>query len=105
MFVHSVYFWLRDDLRAAERAEFVDGVNSLATIETVRHGYVGVPADTNRAIIDRSYSYSLVVAFDDVDGHDAYQVHPVHDRFRERCAPYWHRVLIYDSVGEDRARG
>lgn len=105
MFVHSVYFWLRDDLTAAERAEFVDGVHSLATIESVRHGYVGVPADTERAIIDRSYSYALVAVFDDVEGQDAYQVHPVHDRFRERCAPFWQRVVIYDSVDDGPPRG
>ena len=99
MFVHAVYFWLRDDLTQEEKAEFVKGVNSLTTIETVRRGYVGVPAETDREIIDRSYSYALTVVFDDEAGHDVYQTHPVHDRFRDTCASYWRRVLIYDSAG------
>src|SRR5215208_4641483 len=60
MFVHSVYFWLRDDLTPAARATFVDGVRSLTTIETVQHGFLGTPASTNREIIDQTYSYALV---------------------------------------------
>ena len=99
MFVHAVYFWLRDDLTADERARYDAGVASLLGIPQVRHGWAGVPADTDRPVIDRSYSVGLVMAFDDEAAHDAYQVHPVHDRFREACAGYWTRVQIYDSVG------
>lgn len=101
MFIHAVYFWLRDDLTPGERQQFVDGVRSLRDIETVQHGYVGTPAPTDRPIIDRSYSYALVLAFADQAAHDAYQVHPVHDRFREGCAPLWTRVQIYDAVTVD----
>ena len=99
MFVHAVYFWLKDGLGDADKDTFLRGVRSLASIETVQHGHVGVPADTNRPIIERSYSYSLVLFFPDKAAHDAYQAHPVHDRFREQCATFWKKVLIYDSVG------
>ena len=101
MFIHAVYFWLRDDLAPAETQQFVDGVRSLRDLATVQQGYVGVPAPTDREIIDRSYSYALVLAFADQAAHDAYQVDPVHDRFRERCAPCWRRVQIYDSTTVD----
>jgi sugar phosphate isomerase/epimerase len=101
MFVHAVYFWLREDLQAAERETFVAELHHLIALPSVRHGYVGVPAATDRPIIDRSYSYALVVVFDDQAGHDAYQVHPVHDRFRETCGSFWTRVQIYDSVGPE----
>lgn len=100
MFVHSVYFWLKPDLSEEDRAKFWAGVRSLTTIESVRQGYVGTPAATDRPIIDRSYSCALVVAFDDDAGHEAYQVHPVHDRFREECASCWDKVLIYDAITE-----
>lgn len=96
MFVHCVYFWLRDTLSDEESALFDEGVNSLTTIETVRHGYVGTPADTDRPIIDRTYTYGLVCVFDDEEGHDAYQDHPVHDAFRESCSTFWTDVKIYD---------
>lgn len=97
MFVHSVYFWLRPDLTEAESKAFWEGVHSLTTIESVKWGFVGTPAATDRPVIDRSYSCKLVVAFDDVAGHDFYQEDPIHDRFRKECAPYWTKVLIYDA--------
>lgn len=98
MFIHSVYFWLKPDLTDEQKAMFLAGVKSLVGIETVRQGWVGTPAATDREIIDRSYSYALVLAFDGQEGHDLYQAHPVHDRFREQCAALWSKVLIYDAV-------
>ena len=98
MFIHSVYFWEREGLSAADRAEWEKVLRSLLKIETVKHGWLGTPAPTDRPIIDRSYTYSLTLAFADQAGHDVYQEHPVHDVFRESCARYWREVLIYDSV-------
>jgi len=98
MFIHAVYFRLRDDLSAADRRKFEDGVRSLAAIGTVAEGHVGIPAATDRAIIDRNYTHALILAFPDQHAHDAYQVHPVHDRFREDCAGYWSDIRIFDTV-------
>jgi hypothetical protein len=99
MFVHAVYFWLRPDLTDEERDTFVRGARSLTTIELVRHGHLGVPAATNRPVIDRSYSYALTLIFDDAAGQDASQPHPVHRKFVEECGSLWSRVVIYDSEG------
>jgi Stress responsive A/B Barrel Domain len=97
MFVHSVYFWLKPDLTEEQRALFWESVHSLKTIESVRQCYIGAPASTDRPVIDRSYSCALVVVFDDDEGHDIYQKHPVHDRFRER-SNLWSKISIYDAV-------
>jgi hypothetical protein len=102
MFVHSVYFWLRDDLRAEERDRFEAGLRSLRAIETVVRGYIGSPAATDRPIIERGYSRALVLVFADQSGHDAYQVHPVHDRFREECGTFWTAVRIFDAEADER---
>ncbi|MDF1505930.1 Dabb family protein [Roseisolibacter sp. H3M3-2] len=98
MFVHAVYFYLRDGLSPEERARFDAGVRSLRDIETVRQGWVGVPAPTDRPVIERGYHTALVLLFADQAAHDAYQTHPVHDRFRAECAGLWRDVRIYDSV-------
>ena len=98
MFIHSVYFWLKPELTDAQRATFQAGVNSLTAIKSVRQGFVGTPAATDRPIIDRSYSCALVIICDDEAGHEAYQVDPIHDRFREDCGEFWSKVLIYDAV-------
>jgi hypothetical protein len=98
MFIHSVYFWLDDKLSEEQRALFVERADALTRIESVRHGWLGTPAPTDRAIIDRSYSYALTVVFDDEAAHDIYQDHPVHDLFRDECASFWTRIVIYDSI-------
>lgn len=98
MFVHSVYFWLRDDLSASDKAKFVDGIRSLTTIPGVQLGFIGTPAATNRGIIDTTYSYALVLTFADAAAQDAYQVHPVHDAFRENCDGSWKKIVIYDAI-------
>jgi len=100
MFIHAVYFWLRQDLKPAERERFAAGLRSLRAIEGIRDGYIGVPAPTDRPVIERGYSSSLVLIFPNQAAHDAYQVHPVHDRFREECGGFWTTVRIFDSVTE-----
>lgn len=100
MFIHSVYFWLREDLTEGELETFRRGVQSLTTISSVRHSWVGRPATTDRPVIERSYSYSLTAVFDGYDEQEEYQVDPVHDVFREECGGLWSRVLIYDAVEE-----
>jgi hypothetical protein len=99
MFVHAVYFWFKSDLSAEQTATVVQGIHSLTTIKTVHHGYAGVAASTDRPVIDRSYSYALIVIFKDQQAHDLYQTDPIHDRFRELCSAFWEKVVIYDSVG------
>jgi hypothetical protein len=100
MFVHAVYFWLREDLTPAERNTFAAGLRSLHAIEGVRHGYIGSAAPTDRPVIERGYSRALVLIFADQAAHDAYQAHPVHDRFRAECGGFWTAVRIYDSISE-----
>lgn len=97
-FVHSVYFWLKQDLTEEHLADFHQKLLALTKIDTVRESYVGIPAPTDRPIIDRSYSVALILAFDDKEKHDIYQDHPVHDDFRDSCGEYWEKVLIYDAV-------
>jgi hypothetical protein len=104
MFIHSVYFWLRPGLSTADLERFAAGLESLRGIEGVEHGYIGVPAPTDRPVIERGYSRGMVLIFADERAHDAYQVHPTHDRFREECGGFWTTVRIYDTVtGGDRA--
>lgn len=97
MFVHHVFFWLNDNLTEAEIKKFEEGVSTLLQIEHVKTGDVGKPASTDRPVIDRSYSYSLLLVFENQAAHDAYQPHPVHKAFIESCSPFWNKVLIYDS--------
>jgi hypothetical protein len=98
MLTHCVFFWLKDGITSQETGIFEKGLASLTTISGVLHGTFGVPASTDRPVIDRSYSYGLMVKFNDLTGHDAYQVDPVHEEFLESCSHLWVRVQVYDFV-------
>lgn len=98
MFVHQVYFWLKNPDNTDEYTRLLSGIQGLAYIEPKTVFHVGVPASTNRPVIDRSYSFSLLVVFDNIEEHDAYQQHPVHLKFAEECSPLWSKVVIYDAV-------
>ncbi len=98
MLVHSVFFWLKPDLTAAQRAEFRRGVESLSGIKSVEKIYIGAPAKTEkRPVIDDSYDCALTVLCRDVAAHDAYQVDPIHLAFVATCKTFWTRVQIYDA--------
>ena len=98
MLIHTVYFWLKPELTAAQRAEFRRGVESLGRIKAVEKIYVGTPAKTEkRAIIDDSYSIALTVILKDMAAHDAYQADPIHDAFKDNCHTFWTRLQIYDA--------
>lgn len=98
MFIHAVYFWLKDDLTDEQRADFARGVRTLPAVEAITRAHIGVPAPTNRPVIDSSYAYALILEFADQAQHDAYQQHPIHLQFVKDCGAYWSRVQIYDSV-------
>ena len=98
MFVHHVAFWLKENLSETEIQNFEIGVKSLLEIkEHLIFANVGAPAPTRRPVIESGYSYVLLLVFKDIENHDAYQVHPIHEKFVEGCKQYWDKVLIFDS--------
>lgn len=97
--IHNVFFWLREDLTAEEEAAFLEGVKSLGTVNTVRAIYIGPPAPTEaRDVVDNSFSYALLVHFDNIEGQNAYQVDPIHLKFVEDHEDKWTRVRVYDTT-------
>lgn len=97
--IHNVFFWLREDLTEEERAAFLEGVKSLGTVNTVRAIYIGPPAPTEeRGVVDNSFSYALLVHFDDLEGQNAYQIDPIHLRFVEDHQDKWTKVTVYDNT-------
>ena len=98
MFVHAVYFWLKPEITPAQVAQYVELASAMTKIPGVKHLWLGKPADTNRPVIDRSYSYALIVVFENAAAEADYQKHPIHDTFREKCGTFWNKVQIYDSL-------
>ena len=98
MFIHHVYFWLRDENNEQARASLIEGLKKLSKVSTIRNFYIGVPAATNRDVIERSYSISWLLFFDNPADQDSYQTDPIHLKFVEECSMLWKKVVVYDSV-------
>ena len=98
MFVHQVYFWLKNAENTEDHALLLKGIQSLSGIEPMLHFHVGTPAATNRPVIDTSYSFSELIIFNNLEEHDSYQIHPIHLKFVEDCKDLWSKVIIYDAV-------
>ena len=96
MHIHNVYFWLDEAVSEADLAAFEQGLDALIKDPAARGGHYGPPADTHRDVVERSYSYGLVVIFDDLAAHDAYQVGEVHAEFVEQHLSKWTKVVVHD---------
>jgi hypothetical protein len=95
-FVHHVHFWLKNK---TDREKLIEGLYSLQPIKHIRDIHIGVPADTFRDVIDRSYDVSLLILFDNKAAQDAYQDDPIHLIFVENYAkPLAAKVVVQDSV-------
>lgn len=96
--LHQVYFWLKNPQSKADRDKLIAGIRSLRAIETVRELHIGVPASTEkREVVDNSFSVSELIFFDNVEGQNTYQEHPIHKKFVEECSSLWVKVVVYDS--------
>lgn len=98
MLSHHVLFWLKTDTTEAQKTAFRKGLESLEKIESIRTIHVGTPAPIERAVVDTTYTFSLVVFFDDLAGHDVYQTHALHLAFLDEFKAQFEKVIIYDAI-------
>ena len=98
LFIHHVFFWLGQPLTDDKRKKFEKALKNLVMVETIVSYHLGIPAATNREVIDSSYTYSLLTTFRNKKDQDIYQTHPIHLKFIEECSELWEKVVVYDSV-------
>lgn len=96
-FIHNVYFWLQNPDNAEEAAKLEEGIKSLSKVKMVKDFHLGKPAPTNRSVIDNTYSYHMMLAFDNLEDQNSYQEDPIHLKFVENCGQFWKKVQVYDS--------
>ncbi|WP_304063316.1 Dabb family protein [Pedobacter glucosidilyticus] len=97
-FVHTVLFWLKNPESKEDCLKFETSLKKfLNASNNISSMHLGTPASTNRPIIDRSYSYCLMVTFVSKEAHDLYQEEAAHKVFIKESENLWKKVLIYDS--------
>jgi hypothetical protein len=98
IFVHHVYFWLKNPESKPDFDKLVEGLRKLSKVKTIKMFHIGKPANTNREVIDRSYSVSWMLHFNNLADQEVYQTDPIHLKFIEECSSLWSKVVVYDSV-------
>lgn len=97
IFIHHVFFWLKNPESKTDRDKLIEGLKKLSKVKTIKSFHIGQPAATNREVIDRSYSISWMLIFKNKADQDSYQTDPVHLKFVEECSALWSKVVVYDS--------
>ncbi|MAB75845.1 MAG: transcription-repair coupling factor [Verrucomicrobiales bacterium] len=98
MIRHSVYFWLDDSLSEDDAVAFEGGLRALFEIDVVSAGSFGRAAGTpERAVTHNSFDYALVLEFEDIERHNAYQIHPEHEVFVEKFSQWFKEVRVFDT--------
>jgi hypothetical protein len=97
MLTHHVLFWLKADTSEDQKKAFRKGLESLIKVETIKEIYIGTPAPISRAVVDTTYTFSLLILFNNLAGHDVYQVHEIHKAFLDEFRVFFDKVVIYDA--------
>ncbi|MDI9868972.1 Dabb family protein [Flectobacillus roseus] len=97
IFIHHVYFWLKNPSSEADKNKLIEGLTGLSKVPTIRFHHIGTPASTNRSVIERGYSVSWMLFFDNLEEEEIYQKHPIHLKFVEDYSHLWEKVIVYDS--------
>lgn len=98
VFIHHVYFWLKNAGNTTDRDKLVEGLTKLSNVKTIKSFHIGKPAATNRDVIDTSYAVSWCVFFDNDADQASYQTDPIHLKFVEDYSHLWAKVIVYDAV-------
>ena len=98
IFIHHVYFWLKNTGNVDDRNKLVEGLKKLSKAATIKQFHIGKPANTSREVIDSSYAVSWMLIFDNDANQAIYQTDPIHLKFIEECSHLWSKVVVYDAV-------
>ena len=99
LFIHHVYFWLDNPESEEDHAALLAGLQALCKVPAIQQFHIGVPAATNRDVIETTYQFSWLTIFATKEAQDEYQVDPIHLHFVDTCKHLWKKVSVFDSVG------
>jgi hypothetical protein len=88
---------LKNPSSEADKNKLIEGLTGLSKVPTIRFHHIGTPASTNRSVIERGYSISWMLFFDNLEEEEIYQKHPIHLKFVEDYSHLWEKVIVYDS--------
>jgi hypothetical protein len=98
IFVHHVFFWLKEPKNDQARKDFEKGLAGLITVPQIQSYHIGTPVESPREVVDDSFTYSYMAFFESREDQNIYQTHPIHLKFIEDCQHLWEKVIVYDAM-------
>jgi plasmid stabilization system protein ParE len=98
VFVHHVFFWLKEPQNVDVRKDFEKGLSELIKVPQIQFSHIGTPVESPREVVDDSFTYSYMVFFGSREDQNIYQTHAIHLKFVEECQHLWKKVIVYDSI-------
>ncbi len=98
VFVHHVFFWLKEPNNQEARNQFEKGLKDLITVPQIQLTHIGTPVESPREVVDDSFTYSYMAFFKSKEDQSAYQTHPIHLKFIDDCQDLWKKVIVYDAM-------
>ena len=97
--IHTVYFWLTDDVTEERKKEFEQALIDLGKVPSIDKYYWGTPAaTTSRDVVDSSYDYAINVFFKSIEAEAEYQIDPLHLEFVEGQKAIFKKVIVYNNL-------
>ena len=99
-FVHHVFFWLKDAKNQKDYDQLLAALKGLGKIEFIKMAHIGSPSinDFDKPVTDASYSFSVMLVFNNKADEEKYLVHPLHKKFIDDNKTLWSKVMVYDSI-------
>ena len=98
MLIHSIYFWLKDEVRRINVRSLCRLMRMLDGIDHISAAWLGTPAAiTPRPTVDDSYDYALTPMFADSSNIMTPIKRIPFKAFVVNRRDLWSRVQIYDS--------
>ena len=98
IFVHHVFFWLKEPKNNEARAQFEKGLRELIKVPQIQSSHIATPVESPREVVDDSFTYSYMAFFKNKEDQNIYQTHPIHLKFIEDCQHLWEKVIVYDAM-------
>jgi hypothetical protein len=98
-FIHHVLFWAKNPGNEAEKAQLLAALKQLGTLPMIQIAHVGRPIVTefDKGATDGSYTFSVVLVFENATKESEYLYHPLHKKFIDENKHLWGKVQVIDS--------
>lgn len=97
MFSHIVIFWTKPEIADAPDQLLAGIEKHLRTIPGILSLHAGKMSPSHREVVDQSYQVALNLVLESKAAEEAYQIHPQHLEFVEKCfKPLCTKARIFD---------